>query len=257
VLFVHANDTHENFRLATAPLDRPGEWTTLIEGSDEFYLTGFELFRDFYVIDGRLGGLDRIEVRYYDDPARIEPVEFPEASYTASLGNNPEFGQSAAAVLREHGQPGEHLRLPCRRAAARTAQGAGNPLGLRPRALRHRAARDHRARRHAIPVSIMYRKDRASGAGAAAPLRLRRLRHRHPAGLLDHAPQPGRPRLRLCHRAYPRRRRPRTRLVQGGQARKPDQHLHRLRRRGEGAWSSAAIPRPGGSRSRAARPAAS
>ena len=38
-----------------------------------------------------LAGLDRIEIRYYDDPARIEPIEFPEASYTAALGNNPEF----------------------------------------------------------------------------------------------------------------------------------------------------------------------
>ena len=91
VLFIHSNDTHENFRLATAPLERPGEWTTLIEGSDEFYLTGFELFRDFYVIEGRVRGLDRIEVRYYDDPARIEPIAFPEASYEASLGDNPEW----------------------------------------------------------------------------------------------------------------------------------------------------------------------
>ena len=32
---VHTNDTHENFRLATAPLDNPGEWTTLIAGSAE------------------------------------------------------------------------------------------------------------------------------------------------------------------------------------------------------------------------------
>ncbi len=46
-LYVLANDTHENFRLATAPLERPGEWTTLIEGSDAFYLTGVDLFRDF------------------------------------------------------------------------------------------------------------------------------------------------------------------------------------------------------------------
>ena len=96
VLYIHANDTHENFRLATAPLDRPGDWTTLIEGSDSFYLTGFELFRDFYVVEGRgtLGngaGLDRIEVRYYDDPARIEPIVFPEASFTAGLSDNPEW----------------------------------------------------------------------------------------------------------------------------------------------------------------------
>lgn len=90
-LFIHANDTHENFRLATAPLDNPGEWTTLIDGSDDFYLTGFDLYRDFYVIEGRRAGLDQIELRYYDDPARIEPIVFPEASYSAGLSDNPEW----------------------------------------------------------------------------------------------------------------------------------------------------------------------
>jgi oligopeptidase B len=90
-LFIHTNDTHENFRLATAPLDRPGEWSTLIEGSDAFYLTGVDLYRDFYVIEGRRAGLDQIEVRYYDAPQRIEPIAFPEASYSAGLGDNPEW----------------------------------------------------------------------------------------------------------------------------------------------------------------------
>ena len=90
-LFIHANDSHENFRLATASLENPGEWTTLIEGTDEFYLTGFDLYRDFYVIEGRRAGLDQIEVRYYDDPARVEPIAFPEASYSAGLSDNPEW----------------------------------------------------------------------------------------------------------------------------------------------------------------------
>lgn len=90
-LFIHTNDTHENFRLATAPLEQPGEWTTLIEGSDDFYLTGFDIYRDFYVIEGRRAGLDQIELRYYDDPARVEPIVFPEASYSAGLGHNPEW----------------------------------------------------------------------------------------------------------------------------------------------------------------------
>ena len=96
-LFIHANDTHENFRLATAPLATPGEWTTLIEGTDAFYLTGFELFRDFYVVEGRRGGLDQIELRWYDEPDRIEPIVFPEASYDAGIGDNPEW---ATQVLR-------------------------------------------------------------------------------------------------------------------------------------------------------------
>ena len=90
-LFIHTNDTHENFRLATAPFSAPGEWTTLIEGSDAFYLTGFDLFKTFYTTEGRRAGLDSIEVRYYDDPDRIEPIAFPEASYSAGLGENPEW----------------------------------------------------------------------------------------------------------------------------------------------------------------------
>jgi oligopeptidase B len=96
-LFIHTDDTHENFRLATASLANPGKWTTLISGSDDFYLTGVDLFKDFYVIEGRRAGLDQIEVRYYDDPARIEPIVFPEASYSAGLGDNPEWDM---AVLR-------------------------------------------------------------------------------------------------------------------------------------------------------------
>lgn len=91
VLYILANDTHENFRLATAPLDSPADWTTLIAGSDEFYLIGFDLFRDFYAIEGRRAGLDQIELRYYGEPDRIEPIAFPEASYTAGLSDNPEW----------------------------------------------------------------------------------------------------------------------------------------------------------------------
>ena len=100
-LFIHANDTHENFRLATAPLGDPGAWTTLIEGTDAFYLTGVDLFRDFYVVEGRVRGLDRVEVRYYDDPARVEPIAFPEASYEASLGDNPEWAMDKLRVSYE------------------------------------------------------------------------------------------------------------------------------------------------------------
>jgi len=90
-IYILANDEHVNFRLATAPLGKPGEWTTLIAGSDDFYLTDFVLFKDFYVTEGRLNGLDQVQVRYYDDPTRVEAIDFPEAAYTAGTGNNPEW----------------------------------------------------------------------------------------------------------------------------------------------------------------------
>ncbi len=100
-LFIHTDDTHENFRLAMATLANPGEWTTLIAGSDDFYLTGVDLFKDFYVIEGRRAGLDQIEVRYYDDPARVEPIVFPEASYSAGLGDNPEWDMQVLRLSYE------------------------------------------------------------------------------------------------------------------------------------------------------------
>jgi oligopeptidase B len=93
-LWVWTNDDHINFRLAKAKLETPGDWQTVIGGADDFYLTGFDLFKDFFVIEGRENGLDQIELRYYDDPGRSTPIQFPEASYTAGLSNNPEYAMS-------------------------------------------------------------------------------------------------------------------------------------------------------------------
>ncbi len=163
-LFIHANDTHENFRLATAPLATPGDWTTLIEGTDEFYLTGFDLFRDFYVIEGRVRGLDRIEVRYYDDPARVEPIAFPEASFSAGLGDNPEWAVTTLRLSYESMvSPASVLDYDV---AARTLTTlkvqeipSGYDASLYATERLEIAARDGTK----IPVSIVYRKDRKPG----------------------------------------------------------------------------------------------
>lgn len=178
VLYIHTNDTHENFRLATAPLDNPGEWTSLIEGTDEFYLTGVDLFREFYVIEGRRAqgegaGLDRIEVRYYDDPARVEPITFPEASYSAGLSNNPEWHVSTLRLTYESMvAPSSVMDYDV---AARTLETlkvqeipSGYDASLYATERLEITARDGTA----IPVSIMYRKDRAETVGGDGPLHL-------------------------------------------------------------------------------------
>jgi oligopeptidase B len=165
VLYLHANDTHENFRLATAPLDNPGQWTTLIEGSDAFYLTGVDLFRDFFVIEGRRAGLDQIEVRYYDDPGRIEPIVFPEASYSAGLANNPEWHMDTLRLTYESMvSPSTVFDYDV---AARTLQTlkvqeipSGYDASLYATERLEIAARDGAM----IPVSVVYRRDR-TGAG--------------------------------------------------------------------------------------------
>ncbi len=90
-LYILTNDDHVNFRLATASPDSPGEWRTLIAGSDDFYLTSVTTFKDFFVTEGRENGLDQVEIRSYDNPLTPRRIAFPEASYDAGLDDNPEY----------------------------------------------------------------------------------------------------------------------------------------------------------------------
>ena len=90
-LYILTNDDHVNFRIATASLEKPGEWKTLIAGSDQHYLTGIDLFKNFYVTEGRIDGLDQIEIRDYANASKVQAIPFPEASYDAGLGDNPEY----------------------------------------------------------------------------------------------------------------------------------------------------------------------
>ncbi|WP_294261434.1 S9 family peptidase [uncultured Sphingomonas sp.] len=89
-LFIHTNDVDPNFRLVTATLDNPSEWVERIGPSRHFYMTDVTCFRDFFVVEGREDGLDQIELHQYSggEPTRIP---FPEASYVAGVGDNPEY----------------------------------------------------------------------------------------------------------------------------------------------------------------------
>jgi oligopeptidase B len=173
-LFIQTNDTHENFRLATAPLANPSQWTTLIEGSDAFYLTGFSLFRDFYVIEGRRQGLDQIEVRYYGDPTRVEPIVFPEASYVAGLSDNPEWAVRKLRLSYESMvSPATTYDFSVARRSLKTLKVQEVPSGYdASQYVTQRLeipARDGTM----IPVSMVMRKDRdAINQGPGGPLHL-------------------------------------------------------------------------------------
>ncbi|MBC7986541.1 MAG: S9 family peptidase, partial [Sphingomonadaceae bacterium] len=100
-LYIATNDKHVNFRLVTAPVASPSEWTELRTGSDDFYITGLTTFQDFYVVEGRERGLDQVEiVRYASDQGGGAPVRvtFPEASYDAGLGPVADFDVDAIRI---------------------------------------------------------------------------------------------------------------------------------------------------------------
>lgn len=82
VLYILTNDDHVNFRVATASLKAPGEWKTLIAGSDRHYLTGLSLFKNFYVTRGGIDGLDQVEIRDYNDAKRSNVSNSPRRAMT-------------------------------------------------------------------------------------------------------------------------------------------------------------------------------
>ena len=93
-LFIHTNDIHTNWRLVTASIDAPGEWHERIGPSEDFYMTGVVCFADFFVVDGRDRGLDQIEIHRYDRTIAPQRIVFPEDSYAAGVGDNPEYAIS-------------------------------------------------------------------------------------------------------------------------------------------------------------------
>ncbi len=90
ILYILSNADHVNFHMAVADMKKPEQWQTIISGSNKTYLTGFELFKDFFVTESRVNGLDQITIRNYSG-GNAKAIQFPEASYEASTGNNPEY----------------------------------------------------------------------------------------------------------------------------------------------------------------------
>ena len=88
-LWILTNDEHVNFRLAEADVAAPGDWRTVIPGSDRVYLTEHSAYRDHLAIAQRVDGLDRLVLRSYDGAET--PLPFAEAAYSASFSGNPEY----------------------------------------------------------------------------------------------------------------------------------------------------------------------
>ena len=190
-LWVWTNDEHINFRLAKASLKTPGEWQTVIAGSDDFYLTGFELFKDFFVTEGRLNGLDQIQLRQYGSPAKVTPITFPEPSYTAGLSNNPEYDVKTLRLsYQSMVTPGTVYDYDVRTGKLATLKTQEIPSGYDPKLYVSErvtiTARDGTQ----VPVSILMRKDRAAilkKAGIEGPGPL----HLYAYGAYGYAVPPG------------------------------------------------------------------
>lgn len=158
-LFIHTNDTHTNFRLVTAPVAMPGDWQELIAPSPDFYMTDVTTFADFFVVEGRLKGLDQIFLHRYTGGAPV-PITFPEASYCAGLDENPEYAVTTLRLSYESMvTPDTVIAYDVATAAHSVLKRQEIPSGYDAQAYRTErldiVARDGTP----IPVSIVYRAD--------------------------------------------------------------------------------------------------
>ncbi|WP_374650895.1 S9 family peptidase, partial [Rhizorhabdus sp.] len=92
-LWILTNDEHVNFRVARADPAAPGDWETVVAGSDAVYIRGITAFARHLMLVERVEGLDQIRLRAYDGSEHR--IAFPEASYTVSPGSNPEYDPPA------------------------------------------------------------------------------------------------------------------------------------------------------------------
>jgi oligopeptidase B len=103
--YVLHNEDAENFELATAPLDDPGDWTPLVAHRHDTRLLDVDAFAGHAVLHFRREGLTGVQVLPYGTPSgagwreRVETaldrsaydIEFPETLYAVSPAGNPEF----------------------------------------------------------------------------------------------------------------------------------------------------------------------
>ncbi|HLT38727.1 MAG TPA: S9 family peptidase, partial [Enhygromyxa sp.] len=94
-LYIRTNLDASNFRLVTAPLDRPGKqhWRELIAHRAEVLIEGFDLFANHFVVSARRAGLIEFEVHRY---AGGEPytIAFADPAYVAYPDDNVELDTS-------------------------------------------------------------------------------------------------------------------------------------------------------------------
>lgn len=101
-LFIQANDTGRNFRVATTPVKKPGKsnWKELIAHRDAVFIEGVASFASHLVLQVREAGLPAIDV--VDLKTRKSTrVAMPEKDYDVSIDDNREYDVKSVRIRYE------------------------------------------------------------------------------------------------------------------------------------------------------------
>ena len=157
-LWILTNDNHVNFRVVSADPKSPAQWREVIPGSERTYIRGLTAFKNDLVITVREDGLDQLLLHSYREGPDGR-IPFTEASYSASLGSNPEFAPDTYRIsYSSMVTPGTVFDYDRRDRKLSTLKVQEIPSGYNPRDyVTERLmipARDGKK----VPVSIVYKK---------------------------------------------------------------------------------------------------
>jgi oligopeptidase B len=90
--YIRTNYKAKNFRLMATPVIRTtkGNWKEVIPHRDDVLLGGFEVFKDFLVVNERINGLPNLRIMRWDKKGE-HYLDFGEETYSAGISYNPEF----------------------------------------------------------------------------------------------------------------------------------------------------------------------
>jgi oligopeptidase B len=90
--FIRTNWQAKNFRLMETPIASTGKenWREVIPHRDDVYLSDFEMFRDFLVVNERKDGLNHLRIMPWEG-GEEHYLDFGEPTYDAYISTNLEF----------------------------------------------------------------------------------------------------------------------------------------------------------------------
>ncbi len=165
-VFIRTNDTHRNFRIASAPSATPQQanWVDVIAGTYTHFIRGAAAHKNVLVVTERINGLDQVRLRSYDGAEHF--IAFPEASYSAGVSTNPEYELTQLRLtyssmitpntVYDYDLANRKLET---RKVLEIPSGYDKSLYVTERLMA--PARDGTL----VPLSIVYRKDRGKNAG--------------------------------------------------------------------------------------------